>query len=113
MFISFGMFIGLIIVTIIMIILIIYLTFTGGNKQSRHKNVHQAEQAAKERLAQNNQVMSNQSNDLNQNDLSYQDNFKQESHSDNQYYQEPDSNETTEEDYSLHILPYPKDDEFK
>ncbi|MGX7262719.1 hypothetical protein [Enterococcus crotali] len=113
MFISFGMFIGLIIVTIIMIALIIYLTFTGGNKKSRHKNILQGEKAAKERLAQNNDMMTNQSNDLNQNDPNYHNDFRQEFDTEGHYYQNANSEESVEDDYSLHVLPYPKDDDFK
>ncbi|MGM0217073.1 hypothetical protein [Enterococcus sp. AZ126] len=113
MFISFGMFIALIIVTIIMIALIIYLTFTGGDKKSHHDNTRQAEQAAKERLAQNDLTTSSQTNDVDLNESNQQYNFNQDTYNDNRYTQEPQYEETVEEDYSLHVLPYPKDDDFK
>ncbi|WP_207695116.1 hypothetical protein DOK67_0002542 [Enterococcus sp. DIV0212c] len=105
MFISFGMFIGLIILTIIMIALIIYLTFTGGNKKARHEHTRQAETAAKERLAQNNIA----SKEFSQSNLNHHDDFRQENNTENHYYQESNS----EDDSSLHVLPYPKDDDFK
>lgn len=96
-----------------MIALIIYLTFTGGNKKTRQKNQLQAEEAAKERLAQNNSTMLQQSNNFHPNDSNYHDDFRQELDTDNHYYQESDSEEPIEDDYSLHVLPYPKDDDFK
>jgi len=110
MFISFGMFIGLIILTIIMIALIIYLTFTGGNKQSRHNKVRQAEEAAKERLAQSNMPQSEQH--LNQDNFGGNSDFRSNSRTENRYHQELQSEESVEEDDPLRILPYPKDDHF-
>lgn len=112
MFISFGMFIGLIILTIFMIILIIYLTFTGGDKKSRHKNTRNAEKAAQERLAQNNASQMSDS-PLDHTNLENQDKFQPESELENHSYQETQYEDTIEDDYSLHILPYPKDDEYK
>ncbi|MBO0423609.1 hypothetical protein BCR22_00755 [Enterococcus plantarum] len=111
MFISFGMFIGLIIITIIMIALIIYLTFTGGNHKSHHDNTQKAVEAAKERLAQNNLTASQLAIDSTQNESAYPNDFTQET--ENHYYQESTYEETIEDDYSLHVLPYPKDDNFK
>lgn len=110
MFISFNMFIGLIIVTIIMIALIIYLTFTGGkHNKTAHTKAFLAEEAAKERLAQNNiespsqePTHVNQHEFRQQSDLSYQ-----------HYHDDSRTEETLDEDPSLQILPYPKEDDFK
>lgn len=114
MFISYGMFIGLIIATIIMIALIVYLTFTGGNNKSksRHLKAHQAEEAAKERLAQNDTSQS--TNQYFEPEISpNQDEFRYEWEKENHSYQEPHSEHTIEEDDPLRILPYPKDNDFK
>lgn len=116
MFITFGMFIGLIIATIIMIVLIIYLTFTGSkNNKSLHKNTHQAEAEAeaKERLAQNNRAMSHQTDYLHSENMPDPDEFKQKEEINDPYHQEQTQEETIDDDYSLDILPYPKDDDFK
>lgn len=112
MFISFGMFIGLIIVTIIMIALIIYLTFTGGNKQPRHNKIHQAEEAAKERLAQNTPTPPSEQQ-FRQNNSDYHNEFRTESETKNHYEQNSHSQDIIEEEDPLQILPYPKDDDFK
>lgn len=112
MFISFSMFIGLIIVTIIMIVLIIYLTFTGSNYSPRHNNSHQAEKITKERVVPNDLTMPEQPNDLTQRRSNYQDNLTHEPDIKTHYYHESGSEEIFEEDDSLHVLPYPKDDDF-
>ncbi|EOL44475.1 hypothetical protein [Enterococcus caccae] len=110
MFITFGMFIGLIILTIIMIVAIIYLTFTGGNKQhSRHKNVHQAQEAAKQLLAQNDNELSRRSQHSTSFKINQETDFRQQS-SRNDPQQDVDIDEV---DDSLHVLPYPKDNKFE
>lgn len=107
MFISFGMFVTLIIVTIIMIILIIYLTLTSGkNDKSYHQNNYDPEKEAKARLAQNNQEASH-SIPFDSSESTHENNQRESIHR----YQDPNSVNATQDDPALHVLPYPKDDD--
>lgn len=107
MFITFSMFIGLIVLTIIMIVLIIYLTFTGGNNQhSRQKNIYQAQEAAKELLAQKNNEFSQHSTSFK---INQETEFEQRSDR-NEFHQDMDIKEA---DDPLRVLPYPKDNKFE
>lgn len=107
MFISFGMFVTLIIVTIIMIILIIYLTLTSGkNDKSYHQNNYDPEKEAKARLAQNNHVASHSI------PFESSDSAQKNNNGENvRFSQDPNSENATQDDPSLHVLPYPKDDD--
>lgn len=109
MFISFGMFVTLIIVTIIMIILIIYLTLTSGrNDTSYHQNKYDPEKEAKARLAQNNHEALH-SIPFNSNEYAHENN-----NGDNVYLSQDSSSENSmQDDPALHVLPYPKDDDIK
>lgn len=116
MFITFGMFIGLIIATIIMIALIIYLTFTGSQKnKSLQKDTQQAlaEAAAKERLEQNNSTLLHQDEHLYSENIEQPNEVKLEAENNTHDYRETTHEEITEDDYSFDILPYPKDNNFK
>jgi ABC-type multidrug transport system fused ATPase/permease subunit len=112
-FISFGMFIALIIATIIMILLIIYLTFTSGkSKTSRHDRQIQAEEEAKTRLAQNNSNLT-ESRSAQTNDSSFTEETDHTLQQNTHFQHDAESiNNSIEEDDQLHVLPYPKDDDF-
>lgn len=113
MFITFGKFIGLIIITIIMILLIIYLTLTSGKKDpQRQRNTYNPEKEAKTRLAQNNPEAKH-SIPFNSNESHYGHDNIQTTTNDTHYYNQPPVEEPIEDDSSLHVLPYPKDDDFK
>ncbi|MCA5012716.1 MULTISPECIES: hypothetical protein [unclassified Enterococcus] len=114
MFISFGMFIALIIATIIMILLIIYLTFTSGKGQTnKHDNQIKAEEEAKARLAQHNPEQTDTLHStMNTSDLpkETQHDFQQNTYS---QHEVDNVDAPVEDDDYLHVLPYPKDDEYK
>jgi cell division protein FtsI/penicillin-binding protein 2 len=100
MFISFGMFIGLIFLTILMIIAIIFLTFTGPkNDQKEKQHASYVEQARKQlqkdqhsHLESRQILQETQKTELSQN-------------------QQQDSVPVTPEDDPFKILPYPNKEE--